>query len=111
MDVLLRKIKQDVRSYNQFPATVDAVDSIVKAFGILEERIKQLSIQHMIDKENLALVMDRVKELENKQCCKDPSEPPKPKPKAEPVEETEKPTQPATPTGGKAASKKVKGDA
>jgi hypothetical protein len=75
MEVLLRKIQQDVRSYNQFPATVDAVDSIVKAFGILERRIEQLSI--------------KVKELEEKPCCKDEVTPTKRKPRA------------STPSGGK----------
>jgi len=70
MDKIKRQIKQEVRSYNQVPATIMAVDTIVEAFGILEERIKQLSIQLMIERNNVELMNDRIKELEGKpQCC------------------------------------------
>lgn len=90
MEVLLRKMKQQVRAYNQVSATVDAIDVAAQAFEVLESRIKQLSIQLMIDKENLVLAMDRIKELESKpSCCKDESGPTiEPKQKA--VESTKK---------------------
>jgi len=80
---------------NQIPGAGGApgvVQPIVAAFSILEERIKQLSIKLMIERENMTLMNDRIKELENKSCCKTEDE------------STKKPTKAKKGTTGKAKS-------
>jgi hypothetical protein len=71
----LEKLYKDIAyGANQIPGAGGApgvVQPIIAAFSILEQRIEQLSIKVMIERENLTLALDRIKELENKPCCKE----------------------------------------
>jgi len=62
-------------SANQIPGAGGApgmVKAITEAFCILELRIKQLSIQLMIEKANMEIMTDRMKTLEDKpSCCRE----------------------------------------